>query len=91
MKFVNLLVHKMTKKDNASHERLEKSKVRVAIESLCEQYLVNFDDVLTFEALPSALDNTLELIEEQVLTNKYEFEQISDTLFRVRLKEINVL
>lgn len=91
MKFISLLVSKASKKDSTSHERLEKSKVRVAIESICEQYLVNFNDVLTFEALPSALDNTLELIEEQALTNKYEFEQISDTLFRVRLKEVNVL
>lgn len=91
MKFFKVLRNKLSKNENINREQLEKSRVRVAIESLCEQYLVNFDDVLTFEVLPRALDNTLELIEEQALTNKYEFEQISETLFRVRLKEINIL
>lgn len=91
MEFMTLLMNKFNKKESGNQERFEKSKVRVAIETVCEQYLLNFDDVLTFEVLPKALDNTLELIEEQVLTNKYEFEQISDTLFRVRLREFSVL
>lgn len=90
MKSFNLLLEKMNKKDYSSHERLEKSKVRAAIESICQENLQDFDDIMVFEALPNAIDNTLAVIEEPMLSSKYEFEQIDESLFRVRLREISI-
>lgn len=90
MKTAALLREKFFTKNNASMARLEKNRTRIAIEALCEKNLVEFGDVLTFEALPNALNSTLEVIEERALTSKYEFEQVSETLFRVRQKEISI-
>lgn len=91
MKTIALLKDKYSSKGNSSSARLDKNRVRIAIEFLCEKYLVEFGDVLTFESLPKALNSTVSVIEERVLTSKYEFEQLSETLFRVRLKEISII
>lgn len=91
MKSVEILLSKVNKKDSSSRERLEKSKVRAAIESICQENLQDFNDMMVFEALPNAIDNTLAVIEEPLLASKYEFEQINESLFRVRLKELSII
>lgn len=91
MKTLEILKDKFFNKDKATSERLEKNRVRVAIEGACNEYLTDFNSVLTFEALPNALDGTLAVIEEPNLTAKYDFYQVSETIFQVRLREINLL
>lgn len=91
MKSIKILFERIFVKDKTSGERLEKNKVRNAIESLCQTYLLDYDDTLTFEALPNALDSTLAVIEEPALTSKYDFVQESETLFKVRLKDLGIL
>ena len=91
MKTFDILKDKFFNKDKGSSERLEKNRVRVAIEGACSEFLTDFNSVLTFEALPNALDGTLAVIEEPSLTAKYDFYQVSETIFQVRLKEINLL
>ena len=91
MKSIKILFERVFVKDKTSGERLEKNKVRNAIESLCQTYLLDYDDTLTFEALPNALDSTLAVIEEPALTSKYDFVQESETLFKVRLKDLGIL
>lgn len=92
MKSWTTLKHKFFHKEKRkSVALLEKSKVRSAIESMCKEYLLDYDDVLTFEALPNALDNTLAVITEPALTSKYEFGQLDQTIFCVSLREIDIL
>ena len=91
MESLEYILGMLFKKENVSFERLEKNRIRAAIEKQCEEHLQDFDDVFTFEALPRAIDNTLLVIEEPALTSKYDFEQISATLFRVRLKELDII
>lgn len=91
MKSAKILFSRLFTKDKTSGERLEKNRVRNAIENLCQTYLVDFDDILTFEALPSVLDSTLAVIEEPALTAKYDFAQVSETLFQVRLKDLGII
>lgn len=91
MKSVKIIFERLFAKDKSSGERLERNRVRNAIENLCQTYLLDFDDTLTFEALPSALDNTLAVIEEPALTAKYDFAQVSETLFQARLKDLGIL
>lgn len=78
------------KKDKTSFERLELNKVKSTIESLCDQYLENPNDILTFEALPSAIEYVVELFTSGVLSEKYEYDQITDTLFRIKLRELEL-
>lgn len=91
MESIPLLMSKFFKKDKKGGTLLEKNKVRSAIENICKEYLVDFDDVLTFEALPNALDNTLAVITEPELNAKYEFYQESETIFCVRLRELDLI
>lgn len=91
MESIPLLMSKFFKKDKKGGTLLEKNKVRSAIENICKEYLVDFDDVLTFEALPNALDNTLAVITESELNAKYEFYQESETIFCVRLRELDLI
>ena len=91
MKIFEAIGQTIKKRDNTPFEKLEYNKVRNTIESYCEQYLKDVDDILKFEALPNALDATLAALEDKQFQEKYEFAQESPTLFLVRLKEFNLL
>lgn len=90
-KSVPLIKAKLFKNTRGTSQRLEKNKVRASIEAMCQEYLKDYNDVLTFEALPNAIDATLEVIEEPALADKYDFFQYSETLFQVKLKEFDLL
>ena len=91
MKLFDALKENMMKKDNSAMERLERSKSRATIESLCEKYLVPSNDILTFEALPNAINDVVSVLEEPVIAEKYEFAQISETLFQIKLRELDIV
>ena len=91
MKVLDVLKDNMSKKDNSSTERLERNKVRASIESMCEDRLKDSDDILTFEALPSAINDVISVLEEPVVAEKYEFAQISETLFQIKLRELDIM
>ncbi len=78
------------KRDTASKERLEINRVRASIEHLCEEHLHTANEVMTFEALPSALDATLAVLDSEIFTRQYEYAQLKPTIFLVRLKAIDV-
>lgn len=79
-----------SKKSKKSDALLEKNRIRSAIENMCKEYLVDFEDILRFEVLPNAIDNTLALVTEPELNSKYEFFQESETIFQVRLRELDI-
>ena len=91
MELLNALAEKAKRKDNTPLEKLEYNRVRTTIEAQCEKYLSDPDDVYVFEALPSAIDATLACLEGKHFLEKYEFSQISETCFAVRLKELDIL
>lgn len=91
MKVFEVLKDNMTKKDNSSSERLERNRVRATIESICEDRLKDSGDILTFEALPNAINDVISVLEEPVLAEKYEFVQVSETLFQIRMKELDII
>lgn len=91
MKLFNALAEQAKRKDNTPMERFEYNKVRVTIEAQCTKYLQELDDVFTFEALPSAIDATLACLESPQFMEKYEFTQVTETCFAVRLKELDLL
>ena len=91
MKLFNALAEQAKRKDNTPMERFEYNKVRVTIEAQCTKYLQELDDVFTFEALPSDIDATLACLESPQFMEKYEFTQVTETCFAVRLKELDLL
>lgn len=72
-------------------ERLEYNRVRATIEEQCEKYLKDSDDIYKFESLPNAIDATLACLESTQFLEKYEFSQVSETCFIVRLRELDIL
>ena len=90
VKIWNALFSKLKKDDNISMERLERNRVRATIEKYCEEKLKNTEDLFVFEALPTALDATLEVLEGEKFQEKYEFSQVDDTCFMVRMKELDI-
>lgn len=91
MKVFEVLKETLSKKDTSSSERLERNKVRATIEKICEERLKESSDILTFEALPSAINDVISVLEEPVLAEKYEFAQVSETLFQIKMKDLDIL
>ena len=91
MKVFNALVTSMKKSDIRPMERLEQSKVRATIERYCAQYLQDSSDIFEFEALPNALDATLAVLDSRQFQEKYEFEQVSETCFAVKMRELDLI
>ena len=91
MRVVNSLLTNYRKVDKVPMERLEYSKVRNTIEEYCEKYLVSPNDIFKFEALPNAIDSTIQVLESPQFQEKYEFNQVSETCFIVRLKLLDIL
>ena len=91
MKVINALLSQMKKTDNTSVDRLGKNRVRSTLEDLCTEFLTTPDTVLEFEALPNALPYVISVLEEPIFLEKYEFQQVSETLFQIKEKEIQLL
>lgn len=91
MKTFQLLKRKLFAKKKTSSERLERNRVRNAIETMAQTYLTDFDSVLTFEVLPKYLDSALIVIEESDLRSRYDIVQCDDTLFKMCLKDLGLL
>ena len=91
MKIFKALSQVSKKLDDMPMDKLEANRVRTTIEAYCDKYLKSVDDTFTFEALPSALDATIEVLEGRRFQEKYEFMQLSDTCFMVRLRELDLL
>ena len=91
MKVFQALKEKGNKKDKISQERFELNKTRASIEELCNKYLTNTEDTLRFEASEGELSNVISILQSQYFTDRYEFEQVSSTLFDIRLKAFDIL
>lgn len=91
LKIFKELAKNMKKRDTTPMERLEYNRVRATIEELCEKHLHDSDSILKFESLPSAMDATLSVLEGKEFQEKYEFSQVSETCFLVRMRELDLL
>lgn len=75
-------------KEKVDNSLLELNYKIQSIDSMAEEYLENFDDELEFEVYPNTLALAMKAMNSEELTDKYEFSQISNTMFSVRLKEM---
>lgn len=90
MKIFNALATVMKKTDNTSQEHFEKNRIRSTLEDMCNKYLEGDSNVLEFEVLPKALPYIVSILSEPLFLEKYEFQQVSASLFQIRLKEIDL-
>ena len=91
LKIVSALMSNMKKTDNTSTEHLEKNRIRSTLESMCDRMLADGTSILEFEALPNTLPYVVSILEEPMFLEKYEFEQVSESLFHIKPKEINLM
>lgn len=91
MEVIKALIRAYRNKDNTPTERLEYNRVRATIEAYCEEYLMDVNQILKFEALPSAIDATLAYLDSKQFNEKYEFQQVSETIFLVKLRVLDIL
>lgn len=91
LKVVEALMSSMKKTDNTSSEHLEKNRIRSTLEDLCNTHLTDGTSVLEFEALSSALPYVVSILEEPMFLEKYEFQQVSETLFQIKTREVNLM
>lgn len=90
LKTAELLIKKLTTKENVGGVRMENKRVTAGIEQMLQKYLQNSDDSLVFEASESSLDATLAVIDVPPLSLTYDIIQIDKTLFEARLKEVEM-
>lgn len=92
MKFINALFANMRKTDNTSTDHLERNRLRATLEGLCAEYLDgDEDDILEFEASEKALPYVVSILEEPVFLDKFEFQQVDDSLFQIRQRELSIM
>lgn len=91
MKVFDALKETRKRRDEASTIRLETNQVESTIEYYCTEYIKAPGDTFTFEALSSAIDATIDVLESDKFRRKYTFTQISETCFRIQLLELNFL
>lgn len=77
-------------KPKTNQALLAKQRVKNSILSVCDTNLVDADDVLTFEVLGTDLQYAVSVIVEEPLKSKYEINQISETLFTAKLREVDL-
>ena len=88
MKLFNALKYTFRRPENVTLDRLNINLTRKAIESNCEKYLKNASDILVFEALPEVINETLEVLSMKTFQDKWEFEQISESCFKIKQREL---
>ena len=91
MKFFKAWVDSKKHTDDVQSDRYDYNKVKSAIEATCEKYLRGSDDILTIEIMPNVLDWALSYLTSEEFLENYEFSQVNETLFKVKLKEIDLI
>lgn len=91
MELYKELVKRLSKRDDTPIERLDYSRVKATLEAQCEKYLTNPSDVFRFEALPSAINSVIEILTSSEFSEKYDYGQVTETVFDVRLKSLDLL
>lgn len=74
----------------ATVEMQRRQCVKNDISSLCEKYLNGAGQVLKFEVSVSDLPHVIAVIDEEPLKSMYNIVQVSQTLFEVSLKELEL-
>lgn len=78
-----------TSEKNTTLEQMKRQKVKNALSTLCDEYLVDAGQVLKFEVTPKDLPYLIVIIDEEPIKSMYDIIQVSETLFEASLKELD--
>ena len=76
-------------KNSETKEMMQRQKVKNAIQRVCDDKLTDINDILTFEVAESDLQYATEVIMEEPIVTKYEIDQVSSSLFKAKLREVD--
>lgn len=91
MKFFKALLESKKHTDSIQSDRYDYNKVKSAINEVCEKYLQGSEDILTIEVMSNVLDWALTYFTSNEFLENYEFSQVDATIFKVKLKELDLL
>jgi predicted nuclease of restriction endonuclease-like RecB superfamily len=77
-------------RNTETQSRINKQQVKASILNLCDEYIKDNGDILTFESTAFELPYVVEAITEEPLKSKYNISQISETLFQARAIEFEL-
>lgn len=90
-KLFQAILDNMSKRDEVPIEKYDHRKVYATIETLCDEHLKDSSDTLIIEALPSAIDSVISILDSPKFLESYECSQISETLFSIKMKDLEIL
>lgn len=85
-----LMTKSKTSKNKDSTAHLQKSRIKVEIETLCDSKLVYTGDMIQFEIDEKNLDYVISIVETGMIS-KYDIVQLDRTVFGATLKEVDLL
>lgn len=77
-------------KNTEVSEKLKRQRAKGSILNLCETYLQEEGDILTFEATKGELPYVVEALNDDIITSRYIVSQISENLFKASLVEVDL-
>jgi len=89
-KIISHLLERNFDRKKESNKNLDRSRIKVEIENMCEKYLESSNELLEFEVHPRDLDHVVSIVESEAIS-KYDVFQIDKTLFGAKLKEVELI
>ena len=80
----------INKSNIEARDIMQKQKVKNKILELCDKHLSSSKDIFIFEILPNDLPYAVSVIVEEPLVSKYVINQVSNSIFVVRLRVMNI-
>ncbi len=77
-------------RENNDDLRIDMQQCKLQLEELCKKYLVKYTDILTYQCEPQYVDSMVLLLSDKDLTSRYDMIQISDTLYKIALKDLEL-
>lgn len=92
MKTLELLIENLRKKNSNMNYSLEKSKLKAEFLTMCKKFLHTPSETLVFSfSTPRDLSTFLDIVDEDDIKSVYNVSQEDDKIFRVELKDIDIL
>ena len=89
-KTLSYLLGKTSNRNKDATNNLDKNRIKVEIENMCNEYLKTSDELLQFEVSDRDLDFVVTIVETGLIS-KYDIFQMDRTLFGAKLKEVEFM
>lgn len=84
------LLKKKYSKPKQNTDLVRQMGIATKIDNMCTKYLQSSGDIFRFEVLGDDLAYAIIVIDDEPLVNKFVINQISETIFEARLRQIQL-